>query len=385
MRKRVSGCSFVPSVAVFKVRILRSLLVCLLAASSLARAEDWKLYRFEGRDYVSLENLEAFYGFPAQLVPVANKLAVDSGRSQVEFTLNSREISINGVTQWLGFAIHPQDGKILISRLDLAKVVEPMLRPEMIQGMQPVRNVVLDPGHGGYDKGALSSYGCEKDFSLDVCRRAKERLEEEGFRVFLTRDSDVFIPLEERPLVANRMANSIFVSVHFNSSSENGAASGFEVFALTPRGAPSTADQNLSIRDLRSEPGNPVDVQSAALAGSVYHSLLGNIPQVDRGVKRARFAVIRLATVPSILVEGGFLSNPGDALLISNAAWRAKLADAIVMGIGNYKKLAEEKVPPKLVADYRRTLPSSITLRDTATVLTNAKATPRVMISPASP
>ncbi len=352
---------------------------------SIGRAEDWKLYRFEGRDYVSLDNLESFYSFPQQVVPIANKIAVDSGKSQIEFTLNSREININGVTQWLGFPLRSQDGKILISRLDLAKVVEPMLRPEMIQGMQPVRNVVLDPGHGGYDKGALSAYGCEKDFSLDVCRRAKEKLEEEGFRVFLTRDSDVFIPLEERPVAANRMSNSIFVSVHFNSSSENGSASGFEVFSLTPRGAPSTADQNLSIRDLRSEPGNPVDVQSAALAGSVYHSLLGNIPQVDRGVKRARFAVIRLATVPSILVEGGFLSNPGDALLIANASWREKLADAIVTGIGNYKRLAEEKLPPKLVADYRRALPSSITLRDAPTVLTNAKATPQVMISPRDP
>ncbi len=347
---------------------------------ALASADDWKLYRFEGRDYVSIDNLEAFYGLPNQVTPVDNKVTVDSGKEEVEFFLNSREIEINGVTQWLAFPVITQENKILISRLDLAKTMEPMLRPQMIPQLQGVRNVVLDPGHGGYDKGALSSYGCEKDFALDVCRRAKARLEAEGLRVFLTRDSDVFIPLEERPRAANRMPNSIFVSVHFNSSIENPSASGFEVFALTPRGAPSTADDQLTLRDMRSEPGNVVDVQSSALAASVYHSLLGNIPQVDRGVKRARFAVIRLATVPSILVEGGFLSNASDALLVANPEWRTKMADAIVMGINGYKRLAENKEPPKLLADYRRELPSSVTLRDTATVITNAKAMPQVVI-----
>ena len=359
----------------------RYILFLLLAAhSAVALAEDWKLYRFEGRDYVSIDNLEAFYGLPNQVTPVDNKVTVDSGKAQVAFFLNSREIEINGVTQWLAFPVITQDDKILISRLDLAKTIEPMLRPQMIPQLNPVRNVVLDPGHGGYDKGALSSYGCEKDFALDVCRRAKERLEAEGLRVYLTRDSDVFIPLEERPRAANQMPNSIFVSVHFNSSIENPSASGFEVFALTPRGAPSTADDMLTLRDLRSEPGNVVDVQSSALAASVYHSLLGNIPQVDRGVKRARFAVIRLATVPSILVEGGFLSNESDSMLIANPEWRTKLANAIVMGIDGYKRLAETKEPPKLLADYRRELPSSVTLRDTSTVLTNAKAMPQVII-----
>lgn len=345
-----------------------------------ASAEDWKLYRFEGRDYVSLDNLEAFYGLPNQVTPVGNKITIDSGKAQLEINLNSREIEINGVTQWLGFPIITQEDKFSVSRLDLAKTIEPMLRPQMIQQMQPIYNVILDPGHGGYDKGALSSYGCEKDFALDVCRRAKARMEAEGLRVFMTRDSDVFIPLEERPRAANRMPNSIFVSVHFNSCTENPSASGFEVFALTPRGAPSTSDDALTLRDLRSEPGNVVDVQSAALAASVYHSLLGNIPQVDRGVKRARFAVIRLATVPSILIEGGFLSNPSDSLLVANPEWRTKLADAIVTGIEGFKLLAETKQPPRLLADYRRGLPSSVTLRDSATVLTNARAMPQVVI-----
>jgi len=350
------------------------------AAHAGAQAAEWTLYRFEGRDYVSLDNLEAFYGFPIQVTPAGNRITVDSGKAQLELILNSREIVINGVTQWLAFPVLIRRRARFISRLDLAKTIEPLLRPWMIQQFQAVRNVVLDPGHGGYDKGALSSQGCEKDFALDVCRRARARLEAEGFRVFLTRDSDVFVPLEERPRAANRMPNSVFVSVHFNCSVENPSASGFEVFALTPRGAPSTTDDVLSLRDLRSEPGNVVDTQSMALAASVYHSMLGSIPEADRGIKRARFAVIRLATVPSILVEGGFLTNPSDSMLIANPEWREKLAAAIVTGLDGFKRLAENKEPPKLLADYRRELPSSVTLRDSGAVLTNAKAAPQVII-----
>jgi len=251
-----------------------------------------------------------------------------------------------------------------LSRLDLAKIIEPSLRPEFIPNLRPVKTVVLDPGHGANDKGAVSRYGNEKDFALDVCLRARRILMDRGYEVKMTRSTDVLIPLEERPQVANRTPDSIFVSVHFNASSENGQASGFEVFSCTPRGAPSTADETLSLRDVRSEPGNVVDVQSGALATCVYHSLLGNIPQADRGIKNARFAVIRLATVPAILIEGGFLSSISDSSLVGSAAWRTKLAEAIVEGIDSYKNLAERKQPPRMVADYRRIAPSSVGLRE---------------------
>ena len=124
----------------------------------------------------------------------------------------------------------------------------------------------------------------------------------------MTRSDDTFIPLEERPTVANATPNSVFVAVHFNDAA-NPDASGFEIYSITPRGEPSTADNTLALHDLVPEPGNVTDVQSLALSESIYHSLLGNIPDVDRGVKHARFAVIRLAQVPAVLIEGGFVSS----------------------------------------------------------------------------
>jgi N-acetylmuramoyl-L-alanine amidase len=266
------------------------------------------------------------------------------------------------VNQWLGFPVEADGEKLIVSRIDLSKVIEPSMRPELIAGLGPVNTVVLDAGHGGHDKGAVCIFGNEKDFALDVCLRAKKLLEGKGLKVVMTRSDDTFIPLEERPMVANTTAHSVFVAIHFNDAMGNANASGFEIYSITPQGEPSTADNALSLRDLHREPGNETDTQSLALSLSIYHSMLGNIPQVDRGVKHARFAVIRLAQVPAVLIEGGFVSSDTEARQIATPAYREELAEAVVNGIEGFKTLAEHKVPPKLVAEWRRqTAPAGLT------------------------
>ncbi|HEY2342781.1 MAG TPA: N-acetylmuramoyl-L-alanine amidase, partial [Chthoniobacteraceae bacterium] len=250
-----------------------------------------------------------------------------------------------------------QGGKVLISRLDLAKNLEPRLRPEKAVGLGPVTTVILDAGHGGHDHGAASNFGFEKDFALDVVFRVRDDLQKRGFKVLLTRASDVFIPLHERPAVANHVPDSIFVSIHFNCATSNAAARGFEIYSCAPRGAPATNDGAFSVRDLREEPANSVDTQSTILAGTIFHSLLGHLPLPDRGIKHARFAVLRLCTQPAVLVECGFVSNPADSSLIASPAWRAQVAQSVTEGIENYKELAEQHLAPKMVADYRRAGP----------------------------
>jgi N-acetylmuramoyl-L-alanine amidase len=340
------------------------LILTLLNCALHAEEFKWETERLEGRDYVPLRQVAEFYGFPAELHPVKNQLALDSDSAQIHVTLNSREIEINGVKHWLAFPVYASGDKILVARLDLAKTLDPALRPELVPGLRPVKTVVLDAGHGGTDRGAVSNFGSEKNFALDVCLRARKLLWARGYEVKMTRATDVLIPLEDRPKVANEMPDSIFVSVHFNASSENGQATGFEVFSITPRGAPSTANDELTLRDIRNEPGNVIDVPSRVLATCVYHSILGNIPEGDRGIKNARFAVIRLATVPAILIEGGFLSARSDSSLVGSAAWRSKLAEAIVEGVDGYKNLAERKIRPRTVADYRRIAPGNVSLRE---------------------
>lgn len=379
--------------------------LCTLVLAAQSSAAEWALQRFDGREYVSLDSIAAFYGFPKpppvvltgghstgpapafspvttgakseQPGPIdgaepppgtaaSKTISLDSGSAQLEVTVGLREVQINGVKQWLAFPVQMQEGKVYLSRLDLSKIIEPRLRPEMIVGVQPFSTVVLDPGHGGHDRGAISKFGFEKDFALDVALRARKLLESQGYKVVMTRSTDVFIPLEKRPAVANNIANSIFVSIHFNSSNSNADARGFEIFSMAPRGAPVTNDSHPSERDLREEPGNALDLPSSALAGSVFHALLGHVPMVDRGIKHARFAVLRLSAVPAVLIECGFVSNQAESTLIGSSAWRAHVAEAIVDGVENYRMLAEKKSRPKVIADYRRTAPSNVNLRDTA-------------------
>jgi N-acetylmuramoyl-L-alanine amidase len=403
------------------------LLFCPFLVSQ-ALAADWNLVRFESREYVTLDSIADFYGFPkpppvdltgrtvagspaaaglstaaaqpsTDVAPIApapaagaaaaispvvmNKatgdepspitsadppqavarsrtIALDSGKIQLSVTVGLRECEINGVKHWLAFPVMFHDGQVLISRLDLCKIIEPNLRPELIEGMQPVKTVILDPGHGGHDRGATSKFGFEKDFALDVALRARPLLEKAGYKVIMTRATDVFIPLEQRPAVANDIPNSIFVSIHFNSSTTNADARGFEIFSCAPRGAPATNDAGPRERDLREEAGNAVDMPSGALACSVFHALLGQVPMVDRGVKHARFAVLRLCTQPAVLIECGFVSNNAESTLISSAAWRAHVAEAIVDGVENYRELAERKTRPKVIADYRRAATSGL-------------------------
>ena len=378
-----------------------------------ASAAEWNLVHFDSRDYVTLDNVASFYGFPKPppvdltghlVLPLTATVAttavtsiappftpsrnsdepspissvdpppevassktirLDSGKMQLEVTVGLRECEINGVKHWLAFPVAFHDGQVLISRLDLSKIIEPSLRPELIPGMLPVTTVVLDPGHGGHDRGATSRFGFEKDFALDVALRARLLLEKEGYKVVMTRATDVFIPLEQRAAVANHIPDSIFISIHFNSSNTNADARGFEIFSMAPRGAPSTNDAVPRERDLREEPGNAMDMPSGALAGSVFNALLGQVPLVDRGVKHARFAVLRLCSQPAVLIECGFVSNVAESTLISSAAWRARVAESIVDGVENYKGLAETKSRPKVIADYRRAALGAVNVPET--------------------
>jgi N-acetylmuramoyl-L-alanine amidase len=224
----------------------------------------------------------------------------------------------------------------------------------MIAGIGKVQTIVLDPGHGGYDKGATSRFGCEKDYTLDVARQLRPLLKAKGYRVLMTREGDYFVPLEVRARIANAAPNAIFVSIHFNAADNNPSATGFEIYSLTPRGAPSTHDDFMKASADNTQNGTAVDTHSMELSACIYHSLLGHVGEFDRGIKRARFAVLRLTKLPAVLIEGGFLTEGGESRLIANKDWRGKLAQSISIGIDSYKSLADRKLPPLLVRDYHR-------------------------------
>ena len=321
-------------------------------------ADEWQPIKVNGHDYLTVENIAKFYGLPAEVSAPGGKIQIETVKHPLEFVRGSREVVINGARSWLCFPLIEQNGKFLVSRTDVAKTIEPLVRPQRVQNVGKVQTVVLDPGHGGHDKGAISRYGNEKDFALDVARKLRPLLQAKGLRVVMTREGDYFVPLDVRAQIANAARNSIFVSVHFNATNDDRNATGFEIFSFTPRGAPSTSDNAVAPSSLSMQAGTLVDSQSLALSACIYHSLLGHIPEFDRGIKRARFAVLRQTKMPAVLIEGGFLTERGESRLIANKDWRTKLAGAISVGIENYQALAVKNQPPMLVADYRRQGPS---------------------------
>src|SRR5436309_7831778 len=329
-----------------------------LAQPTTFAAGDWQIIKVSGQDYLSVENISRFYGLPAGVVGAGEKIRFETIKNPLEFVSGSRETMINGARSWLCFPLIEQGGKYLVSRTDVAKTIEPLVRPHRVANVGKVETIVLDPGHGGYDKGQVSRYGYEKDFVLDAARKLRPLLQAKGLRVMMTREGDYFVPLEVRAQIANAARNSIFVSIHFNGTNDNPNATGFEIFSFTPRGAPSTSDSAVASSSVNMQPGSEVDAQSMALSACIYHSVLGHIPEYDRGIKRARFAVLRLTKVPAVLIEGGFLTERGEGRLISNKDWRGKLAAAIGVGIENYRALGK-KQPPMLVADYRKQIKSA--------------------------
>jgi N-acetylmuramoyl-L-alanine amidase len=167
--------------------------------------------------------------------------------------------------------------------------------------------VVIDAGHGGYDRGGIPGQRVsEKDMTLDVAQRLKKVLAASGYRVVMTRDSDVFVPLGTRVAIANAYSNAIFVSIHFNSAKRTGA-SGIETYFY--------------------------DRESLPLASAVHYFVAGGAPSSNRNVRRRGYYVLRKTKNPAVLVECGFLTNPTEAALAQTASYRQKLAEEVAAGI----------------------------------------------------
>lgn len=322
---------------------------CLVAAN--ARAE-WQSETIDGREYVTLASAAEFYGLGAPVSSGPKKFTAAGGGRSIQVEIDSRDAVVDGVHQWLSFPARIGGGGACVSRMDLSHTIDPALRPEKVGGRRSIRTVVLDAGHGGHDNGAKSVFGYEKDYTLDTVRRLRKKLEAAGLRVVQTRNSDTFIDLEARPRVANKTPNSIFVSIHYNSADWKPSASGIETYAISPLGAPPTGQDNVMSRDKFPVRGHALEPVDFTLANAVQHAIIGKLGVEDRGVKRARFVVLKDAATPAILIEGGFLTNPGDAERIADPAWRDRYAVAIAAGIVEYKNLAEQSLKPKERKDW---------------------------------
>ncbi|HYG21472.1 MAG TPA: N-acetylmuramoyl-L-alanine amidase [Verrucomicrobiae bacterium] len=328
------------------MRIFASLLVALLAmvvfepptfaATASRRAA-------VSPRFVSVDAWAKQRGFTVRSHPAQRTVELSKGTTRLVFSVDPRKdrspMKFNGVNVLLAFPVHVQKGKAYVSQLDISETLNPLLSPAKEPAGVRVRKICLDAGHGGKDPGFRVGSRYEKQYTLLLAREVRTYLIQAGFEVIMTRNSDVFLDLGPRAEIARQRRADVFVSLHFNAFPASPAVKGVEVYCLTPSGAYSS--NSGAKGDTRWLAGNRNNDQNILLAYNVHGSMVRRLSVTDRGVKRARFKVLQNATMPSVLVEGGFLSNPSEGKRIADPAYRKQMARAIADGIIAYRKSVE--------------------------------------------
>ena len=293
----------------------------------------WKLVTLDGQEYVTVKGIKEFYKFTAVERSGAT-VALRSARLVLRLRSGSQEMYVNGVKFMLSLPVTSQGNDVLVSRIDLSKLIDPVLRPSHIAKGPPFTTVVVDPGHGGHDSGARGVFGNEETYTLDTSLRLARLLQARGLKVLMTRTRDSYPSLPQRVAAANAAPSSIFVSVHFNSGGSN--AQGVETYALAPQGTNRSRKEDNENDAVRFR-GNSRDSENIALATAVHASMLYQLKAVDRGVLRDRWFLLKGIQTPGILVEGGFITSPAECAKIHTPQYRERLAGSIAAGIMNYR------------------------------------------------
>ena len=318
-----------------------TLTLSLIAPWSVVSAQagknaGWDLIKIGGRDYVSVEGIKRFYQF-TKLTRAGDSVMLENPKVEMKLKVGGNECLMNNVKFVFSHSVMASGNGVYVSRMDLAKLIDPVLRPKFIENASDFRTVILDAGHGGKDPGATNPIGTEAAYNLRLATRLKGLLEAKGYKVKLIRDSDRFYSLQERVDIANTVKeNAIFVSLHFNSGGRH--ARGIETFTLSPPGV-SHYGANLKASDAVARTGNEHDSANIALATALHGSVLRRLGNntLDRGIKRARFSVLSGVKHPAVLFEGGFMSHPHEARLIANESYQSALAQGMVDAIARYR------------------------------------------------
>jgi len=205
----------------------------------------------------------------------------------------------------------------------------------------PFTLVVLDPGHGGQDSGAMCAGVLEKDLTLDIAQRVDRLLQAQGLATLMTRVGDSYVSLADRAALTNRARDCIFVSIHFNEENKK-VSSGVETYYGEHQLAPVPPIVSWLPFLQRTAFESP-NVESQSLAGFIQEALVARTQSVNRGTKPGQFFVIANVRPPAVLVEGGFLTNKEDIAKLANGEYREQMAAAISEGILRYRDLLKQR------------------------------------------
>ncbi len=289
-------------------------------------------------NYVSLLDIASRHGFPAPNVSL-NTISFEKKNLNMQFTSDSRKILLNNTLLWMNEITVTSKEKWSIHKADATTIIEPFLNSSRYKPSKKPELVVLDPGHGGKDQGAIGRLKQpEKTLVLDIAERIKRKLIAKNIKVRLTRDSDRYVALGKRSDMAAASKADLFVSIHLNFAS-NKKATGLETYVTTPPGLSSTS-RSKPVDTLYS--GNKHDPVNTIFAYMVHREILKQTASADRGIKHARFNVLRDAPCPAILVEYGFLSNSSDEAKLTTEKYRDKIAEGTARGISEYIRQCAE-------------------------------------------
>jgi N-acetylmuramoyl-L-alanine amidase len=319
----------------------------------------------QNQNAVDIDSIARKFKLEVSYNDLSGDVILSDKQNQIKIVPGSSYYEINQKIYGLPRPISMVNGQIYIDRRVLDNLTRLRNTPEkvderIIRVLPKNFTIVLDPGHGGKDPGTCGAKGTEeKKVALTVSLLLKEELENMGARVLMTRSSDVFIPLPERPLLASISNADLFVSLHLNSSKDSGSE-GVETFVYRYRdqkyenSRSSVINQNISFKkslladDCFMNMGIENDIMrlqlfgnvedSNKLASSVQKSFLQLGEITDRGVKDANFAVLRNATCPSILVEMGFLSHAQTEDKFLTNSYCKQVAVKIADGIAKFWK-----------------------------------------------
>lgn len=306
------------------------IILLLLTAAALSGAKatlilKGKLYRHAGA--VSRELKCGYY--------VSGKnYCIARGRENFIFRPERADFRSSNISVAGSFPARQIGGHLYLSAIDVNTILRPLFTPRQSIRRHGIRRIILDPGHGGVDRGAAGKSIIEKKLVLQIAKRCAAILTRCGYTCILTRRGDYSVPLNQRTSFANRSKGDLFVSLHCNASTDRRAA-GIETYCLTPAGASSTNQKKISNTAFK---GNAFDGNNFLLAFEMQRSMLLRTKGHDRGVRRGRFAVLRNLNMPGILLEMGFVSNAAEEKKLADPAYQEQIARAIAVGIISYHR-----------------------------------------------
>lgn len=290
----------------------------------------WHVREVGGVEYLPLEDLRSFYKLMV-LQPkgrrVVGQRVLGNGEVTLTFGPSPRELRIQ---ERLCILSHPvqedSSGDLLVAKVDVQQVIEPVLRPTYIANRSAVRTVVIDPAHGGHDTGTVTPYVREADAALVVATKLGAELTKRGFEVVYTQEQNQYQSPQARVDKANAAPAAIFVSLHLNSGRSD--VKGAQTYTLAPAG-----------KNEKPMPGHEFSQCSMAFAMALQSSLVEKAEAVDGGCRRAHYSLLNSLRCPAVMVEMGYATNPEEGTRLATEEYQIKLANALADGVEAFARV----------------------------------------------